>query len=516
MYPTSSHSAHQSTQPVDLPPPVRMKGDMAPPRVPVSDTDGALQPFSPCKLDSGMLRTWGLVRAHLLSDVGDKTFDSWLKPLQLIGLNGDPDGAGATVRLAVPSRFMAEWVQNHFADRLRHAFAAHIPAIRKVVIEVAPSSVSGTVSPGAIGSDGLSNADAVSADPPADAASELAGFEPRYNFDSFVVGKSNELAFNASQALATAITSNATAGFNPLFLHGPTGLGKTHLMHAIGSAVLARRPKTKVVYLSAEKFMVEFLAALRARDTISFKQRLRSADLLMVDDVQFIAGKDSTQEEFFHTMNEIISAGHWLVISADRSPQNLEGIEGRILSRLAWGLVADINPADYELRYNILRAKVAAMPGAVVPDDVLQFLARKIAANVRELEGALNRVIAYGTLVNRSLDLDFTREVLADVLRAHSRKLTIDDIQRRVADHYALKINDLISPRRAREVARPRQVAMYLAKMLTPRSLPEIGRRFGGRDHTTVMHAVKRIESLRATDHELDRDINHLRRALDS
>ena len=446
-------------------------------------------------LDAQALRAWGLVRAHLLSDLGEKTFNSWLKPLQLSGVsNGE-------VRLSVPSRFMADWVKNHFADRLRHAFAQHIPGIRQVTIDVSAAAI-------------------VEAEPEAapaqTAIAEMPSFEPRYSFDSFVVGKSNELAFNAAQALAGAVTSGKTAGFNPLFLHGPTGLGKTHLMHAIGSQVLAANPKAKVVYLSAEKFMVEFLAALRAKDTIAFKQRLRSADLLMVDDVQFIAGKDSTQEEFFHTMNEIISAGRWLVISADRSPQNLEGIESRILSRLAWGLVADINPADFELRYNILKTKLAAMPDAQVPDDVVQFLARKIVANVRELEGALNRVIAYGNLVGRKLDLDFTREVLADVLRAHSRKLTIDEIQRRVADHYALKINDLISPRRAREVARPRQVAMYLAKMLTPRSLPEIGRRFGGRDHTTVMHAVKRIEELRATDHELDRDINQLRRALDS
>lgn len=451
--------------------------------------------------DSNALRAWGLVRAHLLSDVGDKTFDSWLKPLQLAGVSG------GEVRLVVPSRFMADWVRNHFADRLRHAFSAHLPGIRSVSIDV-----------GTAANMGAGSACEILPAPTAEAVLtvEPAGFEPRYSFDSFVVGKSNELAFNAAQALASATTHGSAAGFNPLFLHGPTGLGKTHLMHAIGSAVLAENPRAKVVYLSAEKFMVEFLAALRARDTFTFKQRLRSADLLMVDDVQFIAGKDSTQEEFFHTMNEIINAGRRLVISADRSPQNLEGIESRILSRLAWGLVADINPADYELRYNILKTKLAAMPAADVPDDVVQFLARKIAANVRELEGALNRVIAYGNLVGRKLDLDFTREVLADVLRAHSRKLTIDEIQRRVADHYALKINDLISPRRAREVARPRQVAMYLAKMLTPRSLPEIGRRFGGRDHTTVMHAVKRIESLRATDHELDRDINQLRRALDS
>lgn len=446
-------------------------------------------------MNEELARAWGLVRAHLMADCGAKTYNSWLKPLHLDRIDG------GDLHLSVPSAFMADWVRNNFADRIRHAFAAHVPAVRRVLIHVAVTPIA------CQGIDPEAAADSQPASP--------GSFEPRYSFDSFVVGKSNELAFNAAQALSAAIASGDSAGFNPLFLHGGTGLGKTHLMHAIGSAVLAAKPDAQVVYLSAERFMVDFLAALRARDTISFKQRLRSADLLMVDDVQFISGKDSTQEEFFHTMNEIISAGKWLVISADRSPQNLEGIEARILSRLAWGLVADINPADYELRYNILRTKIAAMPQANVPDDVIQFLARKIVANVRELEGALNRVIAYGNLVGRRVDMDFTREVLADVLRAHSRRLTIDEIQRRVADHYHLKLTDLMSPRRAREVARPRQVAMYLSKMLTPRSLPEIGRRFGGRDHTTVMHAVKRIEALRATDHELDRDIAQLRRTLD-
>ena len=243
---------------------------------------------------------------------------------------------------------------------------------------------------------------------------------------------------------------------------------------------------------------------------------LRSVDLLMIDDVQFIAGKESTQEEFFHTMNEIISAGKRLVITADRSPQNLEGIQERILSRMAWGLVADINAADYELRLNILHTKAAAMPGSAVPPDVIEFLARKITSNVRELEGALNRVVAYARLVGKPVTIDFTRETLADLLRAHEKKVTIDDIQRRVAEHYGLKLGDMLSARRAVEVARPRQVAMYLAKKLTPRSLPEIGRRFGGRDHTTVMHAVKRIDELRAKDPELDGDVAALSRMLDS
>jgi chromosomal replication initiator protein len=276
-------------------------------------------------------------------------------------------------------------------------------------------------------------------------------------------------------------------------------------------------PDARVAYMSAEKFMVEFLAAMRAKDTIAFKQRLRSVDLLMIDDVQFIAGKDSTQEEFFHTMNEIIGAGKRLVITADRSPQNLEGIQDRILSRMAWGLVADINPADYELRLNILHAKLAGLATrVVVPDAVIEFLARKITSNVRELEGALNRVVAYAGLVNQPVTLDFTRETLADLLRAHEKKLTVDEIQRKVAEYFGLKLADLHGPRRARNLARPRQVAMYLAKKLTQRSLPEIGRRFGGRDHTTVMHAVKRIEELMVTDSELASDVATLTRLLDS
>ena len=434
---------------------------------------------------------WARVRAALRHETGDRNFDTWLAPLSMLSAEGD------RVTLAAPSAFLADWVAGNFADKLRQQWAVQRPGTRHVVVSI----------------------QAVSAAVPSMLMMPSAGpaislpVEARYNFDNFIVGKSNELAYNAAQAVAEP----GPVGFNPLFLHGTTGLGKTHLMHAIGNAFLQRQPDARVAYMSAEKFMVEFLAALRAKDTIAFKQRLRSVDLLMIDDVQFIAGKESTQEEFFHTMNEIISAGKRLVITADRSPQNLEGIQERILSRMAWGLVADINPADYELRLNILHAKLGTMTQNVaVPAEVIEFLARKITANVRELEGALNRVVAYAALVNAPVTLQFTRETLADLLRAHEKKLTIDEIQRKVADYYALKMTDLLSARRAREVARPRQVAMYLAKKLTPRSLPEIGRRFGGRDHTTVMHAVKRIEELRAADSELNNDVVHLTRLLDA
>jgi chromosomal replication initiator protein len=236
----------------------------------------------------------------------------------------------------------------------------------------------------------------------------------------------------------------------------------------------------------------------------------------MIDDVQFIAGKESTQEEFFHTMNEIISAGRRLVISSDRAPQDLDGIEPRILSRLSWGLVADVNQADLELRLNIIVKKLESLPDVQVPDEVVMFLAKRISSNVRELEGALNRIAAYAMMSGRKIDLEFVGEVLANILRAHQRRISIDEIQTRVSDHYRIRKAEMTSARRAREVARPRQVAMYLAKLMTPRSLPEIGRRFGGRDHTTVIHAVRQIEKLRAQDPELDSDIRLLTRQLES
>ncbi len=433
---------------------------------------------------------WDTVRSLLRHECGARTFDNWLAPISFVAVDDD------TVRLALPTAFHADWVANHYLDRLRVLWTAQDGDVRHVTLVVIPTDA--TLPTVAV------------------AAAPCAALEPRYSFSNFVVGKSNELAYNAARTLA----DGGPISFNPLFLHGTTGLGKTHLMHAIGGEFRARLPNAKVAYLSAEKFMNDFLAALRAKDTVTFKQRLRSVDLLMIDDVQFIAGKESTQEELFHTMNEIISAGKRLVITADRSPQNLDGIQDRILSRMAWGLVADINAADYELRLNILHAKVAGLrdtlgPTLTVPDDVVEFLARRITANVRELEGALNRVVAYARLVGKPVTIDFTRETLADLLRSHEKKVTIEDIQRRVADYYHLKFADLLSARRAREVARPRQVAMYLAKRLTPRSLPEIGRRFGGRDHTTVMHAVKRIDALRAADRELDADVARLSQMLD-
>jgi chromosomal replication initiator protein len=302
-------------------------------------------------------------------------------------------------------------------------------------------------------------------------------------------------------------------GSNPLFLHGGVGLGKTHLMHAIAWQIRKTNPQRRVMYLSAEKFMYQFIRALRFKEAIAFKEQFRSVDVLMIDDVQFISGKDSTQEEFFHTFNALVDQNKQIVLSADKSPADLEGLEDRVRSRLGWGLVADIHPTTYELRLGILQSKAEKL-GTPMPPKVLEFLAHRITNNVRVLEGALNRLFAFASLVGREITLELAQESLSDILRASDRKLTIEEIQRKVAEHYNIRLSDLIGPKRVRNIARPRQVAMYLAKQLTLRSLPEIGRRFGGRDHTTIMHGVRKIEELMATDSDLVDNLAMLRRAL--
>jgi chromosomal replication initiator protein len=338
-----------------------------------------------------------------------------------------------------------------------------------------------------------------------------APLDPRFVFDNFVVGKPNELAYAAARRVA----DSQSASYNPLFLYGGVGLGKTHLMHAIAWYVRTRHPDRKVVYLSAEKFMYHFIRALRFHDTMAFKERFRSVDLLMIDDVQFINGKESTQEEFFHTFNDLVDNNRQVVVSADKSPSDLEGMEERLRSRLGWGLVADIHATTYELRLGILQTKAERL-GIAIPAKVLEFLAHKITTSVRELEGALNRVVAHATLIGRDITLESCQEVLHDLLRAHDRRVTIEEIQKRVAEHFNIRVADMHSARRSRAVARPRQVAMYLSKQLTARSLPEIGRKFGGRDHTTVMHAVRKVDELSQADVSFAEDVELLRRMLES
>lgn len=472
-------------------------------------------------LPVAMLESWQRVRTRLVSEVGEAAFKSWLAPLAL------QDVTEGAVRLSLPTRFMRDWVATHYVDRVRRLLTEEMPGLRSVDLVVAAKLK--PIAPGALlAAPALAAPILTARDPQAPAiirpapraeASEVdplspdqvsVPLDPRLTFETFVVGKPNELAFAAARRVA----ESATVSFNPLFLYGGVGLGKTHLMNAIAWHIRQRDPSRRVIYLSAEKFMYQFIRALRFKDTVAFKDQFRSVDVLMIDDVQFISGKDSTQEEFFHTFNALVDQNRQVIVSADKSPSDLEGLEERLRSRLGWGLVADIHPTTYELRLGILASKAEQL-GTPVPEKVMEFLAHKIASNVRELEGALNRLVAHAQLVGRSITLETAQEVLHDLLRAHDRRVTVEEIQKRVAEHYNIRIADMSSARRARQVARPRQMAMYLSKALTSKSLPEIGRKFGGRDHTTVMHAVRKIDELIATDASLAEDLELLRRMLE-
>jgi chromosomal replication initiator protein len=458
--------------------------------------------------DAEIRAEWARVRGRLRAEFGEATYRSWLKPLTL------KDVDGGCVSVSVPTRFVRDWVAQNYADRITAVWNQLNTEVRRIeiVVDATRPSEDRTLPKSATAVKPATEADDAPPPVPADDRNAFsAPLDPRFTFKNFVVGKPNEFAHAAARRVAEA----DKVSFNPLFLYGGVGLGKTHLMHAIAWHLRMREPNRRVIYLSAEKFMYQFIRALRFKDTMAFKEQFRSVDVLMIDDVQFISGKESTQEEFFHTFNTLVDQNRQVIISADKSPSDLEGMEERLRSRLGWGLVADIHPTTYELRLGILDSKSEQL-GAAIPRKVMEFLAHRITSNVRELEGALNRIVAHATLVGRDISLEMTQEVLHDLLRATDRRVTIEEIQKRVAEHYNIRLSDMHSARRARAVARPRQVAMYLAKQLTTRSLPEIGRKFGGRDHTTVMHAVKKVEELRSLDASFGDDVELLRRMLEN
>jgi len=448
---------------------------------------------------------WGQLRKRLLKTVGQNNYTTWIEPLEFRGLS---DGI---VTFNVPTNFMGNYVSQNFSDLILHELKSENDSVRRLSFSVAANS---QARPTAL--DTPMPAPTAPAAQSSTSGLAAAALDKRFTFDSFVVGKPNELA----HAAARRVAEGGPVTFNPLFLYGGVGLGKTHLMHAIAWELRARKPGMNVLYLSAEQFMYRFVQALRVRKMMDFKEMFRSVDVLMVDDVQFIAGKDSTQEEFFHTFNALVDQNKQIIISADRAPGEIKDLEERVKSRLQCGLIVDLHPTDYELRLGILQSKVEQQqlvyPDLKVEDGVLEFLALRISNNVRVLEGALTRLFAFASLVGRKIDLDLTQDCLADVLRASERKITVEEIQRKVSEHYNIRLSDMIGPKRLRSYARPRQVAMYLCKHLTSRSLPEIGRRFGGRDHTTVMHGVKRIDELRQQDGQIAEDLELLRRALEA
>ncbi len=472
---------------------------------------------------SSVSEQWGQVCEQLRGEIGDTAFESWLKPLT-VGTFSD-----GTMNICVPTRFMRNWVITNYSDRIHKIWEKKNPGIKNINFIVqagqdvmqahgiysptCPSLIkkipSGSPMPQNIyqsGAVAAANAnDGILSD------SLSVPLNPQYTFENFVVGKTNEFAYAAARKVA----ESRNISFNPLFLYSGVGLGKTHLMHAIAWHIKQQDPSRNIVYLSAERFMCKFVRALRYKDTAAFKEQFRSVDVLMVDDVQFMGGKDITQEEFFYTFNSLIEEGRQIIISADKSPSDLEGIEARLKSRLGCGLVADIHPTDFDLRIGILNSKAKQM-GLELPPKVAEFLATKITSNIRELEGALRRVIAHSQLLNdHEITLDMTQDILKDMLRSFDKRTTIDEIQKKVAEHFNISVREMQSSRRARTVARPRQIAMYLAKQLTSRSLPEIGRKFD-RDHTTVMHAVRKVEELIMEDVSLAENVAALRRALDA
>lgn len=457
--------------------------------------------------------TWGQVRGELLKSVGENNFSAWIDPIVFDRLDA------RTARFHVPTNFFGSWVSQNYGDViLRHLISAGVGVDR----------VEFTVDNGASRPAGNQNV-APPAQPVEPAASrpvaslrtgteELPGatLNPLYTFDNFIVGKPNELA----HAAARRVAEGRDVTFNPLFLYGGVGLGKTHLMHAIAWDLRARFPGARILYLSAEQFMYRFVRALREQDTMTFKQIFRSVDVLMVDDVQFIAGKTSTQEEFFHTFNALVEEGKQIIISGDRAPVDMEELDARIASRLQCGLVVDLHPTDYELRLGVLQHKaeqaMARNPQIRMAEGVLEFMALRISTNIRVVEGALIRLFAFADLVRREITIDLVQDCLADILKSTDRRVTLDQIIKTCCEYYKIRQNDITGTSRARAVARPRQMAMYLSKSLTSRSYPEIARKLGGRDHTTVLYGVRKIEELMAVDSQIAEDAEILRRMLEA
>ncbi len=469
---------------------------------------------------------WEQICGQLKTEFGATAFDSWLKPLTVGSFNN------GEMNICAPTAFMKNWVVTHYAERINKIWEQKNPSIKKVnfIVQTGFSDrrsvdtsllkkISSTPTPQNIygcninsSSFGLVSGASLANDVVKNnAVNNAAPLNPNYTFENFVVGKTNEFAYAAARKVAEA----KNVSFNPLFLYSSVGLGKTHLMQSIIWHIKQHDPNRNVIYLTAEQFVYKFVKALRYKDTAAFKEQFRSVDVLMVDDFQFMGNKGTTQEEFFHTFSSLVEEGKQVIISADKSPSDLEGIADRLKSRLIGGLVVDIMPTDFDLRIGILQKK-AELYGIELPMKVAEFLAQKITSNVRELEGSLKRVAAHSQLLSgKEITLDMTQDVLKDMLRSIDRKTTIDEIQKKVAEHFNISVKELQSSRRARTVARPRQVAMYLAKQLTSRSLPEIGRKFD-RDHTTVMHAVRKVEELIIEDPNLAENIEILRRTLEN
>jgi chromosomal replication initiator protein len=445
------------------------------------------------------LELWRRCSHHLEQELPAQQFNTWIRPLQVI----EDD---KHVRLLAPNRFVLDWVRNHYLDsienHLRQICGENGP---KVSVEIGSKNKSQAKSKTAAKFQG-SNTTAASGK-----ISVESHLNPNFSFDTFVEGKSNQIA----RAASIQISANPGKAYNPLFIYGGVGLGKTHLMHAVGNTILSHNPDAKVVYLHSERFVSEMVKALQHNTIDQFKKKYRSLNALLIDDIQFFAGKERSQEEFFHTFNALFESQQQIILSSDRFPKEVKGLEERLKSRFGWGLTVAIEPPDLETRVAILQSKAQQL-NAQLPSEVAFFMGKRIRSNIRELEGALRRVIANSTFTGQEINLDFAKHALRDMLAAHAKQVTIESIQKTVAEYFQIRSSDLLSAKRSRSIARPRQIAMTLAKELTNHSLPEIGNAFGGRDHSTVIHANRKIKELRESDPRIAEDYSNLLRTLSS
>ncbi|MBG6240490.1 MAG: chromosomal replication initiator protein DnaA [Candidatus Symbiopectobacterium sp. Dall1.0] len=458
------------------------------------------------------LSLWQQCLARLQDELPATEFSMWIRPLQA-ELNDN------TLALYAPNRFVLDWVRDKYLNNINGLLndfcGMDAPLLRFEVGSkpLAAVAVSQPASPQAAVQPVRQAPVRPSWDTPATQTEHTyrSNVNPKHSFDNFVEGKSNQLA----RAAARQVADNPGGAYNPLFLYGGTGLGKTHLLHAVGNGIIARKPNAKVVYMHSERFVQDMVKALQNNAIEEFKRYYRSVDALLIDDIQFFANKERSQEEFFHTFNALLEGNQQIILTSDRYPKEMNGVEDRLKSRFGWGLTVAIEPPELETRVAILMKK-ADENDIRLPGEVAFFIAKRLRSNVRELEGALNRVIANANFTGRAITIDFVREALRDLLALQEKLVTIDNIQKTVAEYYKIKVADLLSKRRSRSVARPRQMAMALAKELTNHSLPEIGDAFGGRDHTTVLHACRKIEQLREESHDIKEDFSNLIRTLSS
>ena len=445
---------------------------------------------------------WRTCLERLQEKVSEQKLNTWLRPLHA-------DESGEVLRLLAPNQFVFEYVRDHLLATIEEAVAEVAPAGADGVAPEVRLGIGGDEPPARPGGGSTSGPEPAAA--PARAPGPVSNLNPAFTFETFVEGKSNQLA----RAASLQVAENPGVGYNPLFIYGGVGLGKTHLMHAIGNSILARQPEGRIIYLHSERFVADMIKALQHNAIDDFKQHYRSADALLIDDIQFFAGKERSQEEFFHTFNALLEGQQQIILTSDRYPKEVEGLEERLKSRFGWGLTIAIEPPELETRVAILQRK-AEQAGIELPSEVAFFMGKRIRSNIRELEGSLRRVLANAHFTGKPITVDFAKEALRDLLAVQNKLITLENIQKTVADYYRIKVADLLSSRRSRSIARPRQIAMALAKELTQHSLPEIGQALGGRDHTTVMHACRKVAELREADSSLDEDYSNLLRTLSS